>query len=159
MSAALATAPLLPRLRTAGAEVVLREQRPVVQHASRVPPALLAEARARRDDLAAELLAEADDEAAFIAAERAAIIAEGEHGNPAAAVPHHLPVSWADPAIAPTPGARCRCCSGSTWWGDNLGWRCGRCHPPLGAGPVRRIETNTTTDAGPVPARDERIRP
>ncbi|HQT74093.1 MAG: hypothetical protein B7Z67_14240 [Acidiphilium sp. 21-60-14] len=139
MSAALATAPLLARLRSAGAEVVLREQRPVVQHASRVPPELLAEARARRDDLAAELRAEADDEAAFIAAERAAIIAEGEHGNPA--VPHDMPVSWADPTIQPTPGARCRCCSKSTWWGDNLGWRCWRCHPPLGARDVRRIET------------------
>ena len=141
MSASLATAPLLPQLRAAGAEVVLREQRPVVQHASRVPPELLAETRARRDDLTAELLAEADDEAAFIAAERAAIIAEGEHGNPAAEVLHDLPVSWADPTILPTPGARCRCCSGATWWGDRLGWRCWRCHPPLGARDMRRIET------------------
>ena len=141
MSAALATDPLLPRLRAAGAEVVLREQRPLVQHASRVPPALLAEARARRDDLAAALLAEADDESAYLSEERAAIAAEGEHKNPAAAVLHDLPVSWADPTIAPTPGARCRCCSGSTWWGDRLGWRCGRCHPPLGAGDVLEVRT------------------
>lgn len=154
MSAALAAAPLLPRLRAAGAEAVLREQRPVVQHASRVPPALLAEARARRDDLAAELLVEADAEAAFTAAERAAIMAEAA-GDPAAEVLHYLPVSWADPMIQPTPGARCRCCGGATWWGDRLGWRCGRCHPPLGAGPVRMIETN----AGPVPANDGRIKP
>jgi hypothetical protein len=141
MSAALATAPLLPRLRAAGAEVVLREQRPVVQHASRVPPALMAEARARRDDLSAELMAEADDDAAFIAAERAAIVAESEHGDPAAEVPHWMPVSWGDPTIQPTPGARCRCCRGAAWWGDRLGWRCAACHPPLGAGLVRRIET------------------
>ena len=66
----------------------------VVQHASRVPPALMAEARARRDDLAAELLAEADDEAGYICAERAAIMAEAEDGDPAAAVPHDMPVSW-----------------------------------------------------------------
>lgn len=138
MSAALSTSPLLPRLRAAGAEVVLRGDRPVVQHASRVPPALMAEARARRDDLAAELLAEADDEAAYQGEEHAAIVTEGD---PAAAVPHDMPVSWADASIQPTAGARCRCCSGSTWWGDNLGWRCGRCHPPLGAGQVRRIET------------------
>ena len=138
MSAALSTSPLLPRLRAAGAEVMMREQRPVVQHASRVPPALMAEARARRDDLAAELLAEADDEAAYLGEERAAVVAEGD---PAAAVLHDMPVSWADPAIAPTPGARCRCCSGSTWWGDRLGWRCGRCHPPHGAGPVQEVRT------------------
>ncbi len=138
MSAALSTCPLLPRLRAAGAEVVLREQLPVVQHASRVPPALMAEARARRDDLAAELLAEADDESAYLGEERAALVAEAD---PAAAVPHHMPVSWADPAIAPTPGARCRCCSGSTWWGNRLGWRCGRCHPPHGAGPVQEVRT------------------
>ena len=138
MSAAISTSPLLPRLRAAGAEVMMREQRPVVQHASRVPPALMAEARARRDDLAAELLAETDDEAAYQSEERAAVIAEGD---PAAAVPHDMPVSWADPTIAPTPGARCRCCSGSTWWGDRLGWRCGRCHPPLGAGDVLEVRT------------------
>ena len=144
MSAALAAAPLLPRLRAAGAEVVLREQRPVVQHASRVPPELLAEARARRDDLTAELLAEADDDAAFIAAERAALAAEGEHGNPAATVLHDVPVSWADPTIQPTPGARCRCCRGASWWCEAArpkGWRCSVCHPPLGAGPVREVQT------------------
>ena len=141
MSAALSTSPLLPRLRAAGAEVVLREQRPVVQHASRVPPALMAEARARRDDLAAELLAEADDEAAYQGEEQAAITAEGD---PAAAVPHHLPVSWADPAITPTLGARCRCCNGARWWCEAempKGWRCWPCHPPHGAGPVREVRT------------------
>ena len=141
MSAAISTSPLLPRLRAAGAEVVLREQRPVVQHASRVPAELLAEARARRHDLATELLAEAEIEAAFTAAERAAIVAEGEHGNPAAVVPHDMPVSWADPTITPSQGARCRCCRGSAWWGDKLGWRCAACHPPLGAGPVREVRT------------------
>ena len=78
------------------------------------------------------------NDAAYDATERAAIVTEG---SPAAAVPHHLPVSWADPTITPTPGARCRCCSGPTWWGDRLGWRCGRCHPPHGAGPVREVRT------------------
>lgn len=77
------------------------------------------------------------NDAAHDATERAAIMGEAD---PAAAVPHHMPVSWADPAIAPTPGARCRCCSGSTWWGDRLGWRCGRCHPPHGAGPVQEVQ-------------------
>ena len=144
MSAALSTSPLLPRLRAAGAEVVLREQRPVVQHASRVPPALMAEARARRDDLAAELLAEADDESAYRGEERAAIVAEGEHGDPAAAVPHDLPTSWADATITPTAGARCRCCRRASWWCEMerpKGWRCGRCHPPHGAGDVREVRT------------------
>ncbi|MBS3022815.1 hypothetical protein [Acidiphilium multivorum] len=141
MSAALSTSPLLPRLRAAGAEVVLRGQRPVVQHASRVPPALMAEARARRDDLAAELLAEADDETAYQGEERAAVIAEGD---PAAVVPHDMPVSWVDPTIQPTPGARCRCCRGASWWCEAArpkGWRCSTCHPPLGAGPVREVQT------------------
>ena len=78
------------------------------------------------------------NDAAHDATERTAIMGEAD---PAAAVPHHMPVSWADPAIAPTPGARCRCCSGSVWWGDRLGWRCGRCHPPHGAGPVREVQT------------------
>jgi len=144
VSAAHTPAPLLPRLRAAGADVVLREQRPVVQHASRVAPALLTEARARRDDLTAELLAEADDEAAYQGEERAGIVAEGEHGNPAAAALHDMPVSWADAAISPTPGARCRCCRGASWWCEAerpKGWRCSACHPPIGAGPVRRIET------------------
>ncbi|WP_174502894.1 hypothetical protein [Acidiphilium sp. C61] len=143
MSAALSTSPLLPRLRAAGAEVVLRGQRPVVQHASRVPSALMAEARARRDALAAELLAEADNEAAYQGEERAAVIAEGS-GDTAAAVPHHLPVSWADPTIQPTPSARCRCCRGASWWCEAerpKGWRCMACHPPLGAGQVREVRT------------------
>lgn len=80
------------------------------------------------------------NDAAHDATERAAIVAEGEHGNPAAVV-HDMPVSWADASIAPTPGARCRCCRGASWWGDRLGWRCTACHPPLGAGPVLEVRT------------------
>lgn len=141
MSAALSTSPLLSRLRAAGAEVMLREQRPVVQHASRVPPALMAEARARRDDLAAELLAEADDEYAYLGEERAALVAEGD---PAGVVLHDLPTSWADATIQPTAGARCRCCRGAFWWCEMegpKGWRCWPCHPPHGAGDVREMRT------------------
>lgn len=93
------------------------------------------------------------NESAYQGEERAAVIAEG---SPEAVVLHDMPVSWADPTITPTPGARCRCCRGSTWWGDRLGWRCAACHPPLGAGPVRRIETNATTNAGSAPASHER---
>jgi hypothetical protein len=78
----------------------------------------MAEPRARRDDLAAELLAETDDEAAYQSEERAAVIAEGD---PAAAVPHDMPVSWADPDIVPTPGARCRCFSDSIFLGAGRG--------------------------------------
>ena len=40
-------------------------------------------ARARRDDLAAELLAETDDEAAFIVTEQAGVTARGGRGAPA----------------------------------------------------------------------------
>ena len=54
-----------------------------MQHVSLVPAGLLAEPRARRDDLIAELLAEANIEAAYLAAERAALITESEHGDPA----------------------------------------------------------------------------
>lgn len=84
------------------------------------------------------------NDAAHDATERAAIMAEAG-GGPAAEVLHHLPVSWADPAIAPTPGARCRCCRGASWWCEaerrRASWRCMACHPPHGAGPVRVIET------------------
>jgi hypothetical protein len=72
-------------------------------------------------------------EAAFEATERAAIIAEGNHGNPAALVPHTLPSSWADPKIIPTSGARCFCCREARWWREAAepnGWRCVTCHPP-----------------------------
>ena len=146
MSAALATAPLLPRLRDAGAEVVLREQRPVVQHVSLVPAGLLAEPRARRDDLIAELLAEANIEAAYLAAERAALITESEHGDPAAPVSHTLPPSWSDATVEPTAGARCFCCRGASWWceaSEPKGWRCGRCHPPVHLAPGQWRETRT----------------
>lgn len=74
---------------------------------------------------------EADDTAAaHEAEERAAIQAEGD---PAVAVPHDLPPSWADSLIEPTIGARCRNCTGSTWWTERdrpRGWRCGCCYPP-----------------------------
>lgn len=47
--------PLLPRLRRAGAEVVQRDGLISIRNASRVPPALIAEAKARRGDLLLEL--------------------------------------------------------------------------------------------------------
>ena len=81
------------------------------------------------------------NDAAHDATERAAIMGEAD---PAAAVPHYMPVSWADPTITPTPGAKCRCCRGASWWCEAerpKGWRCGRCHPPHGAGPVQEVQT------------------
>lgn len=69
---------------------------------------------------------------AYEATERAAIIAEG---MPEAAVPHPMPVSWADAGLEPTPGAYCRNCNGRSWWCETAaprGWRCDRCHPATG---------------------------
>jgi hypothetical protein len=71
-------------------------------------------------------------EAAYCAAERAAIIAEGEPGNPMSNVPHSMPPSWAEPMIVPTAGAWCRHCNGRSWWCEAInprGWRCARCYP------------------------------
>ena len=53
------------------------------------------------------------------------------------------PVSWADPAARPSPGAFCSCCKGKRWWGDARGWRCWQCHPPDGApaGSVTEVRT------------------
>ncbi|MCF3947793.1 hypothetical protein AiwAL_15970 [Acidiphilium sp. AL] len=85
------------------------------------------------DDFASPPPAELDpNEAAYASAERAAIMAEGEYGNPTVVVPHPMPVSWADATIAPTPGAYCRNCQGNEWWCEATapkGWRCARCHP------------------------------
>jgi hypothetical protein len=66
---------------------------------------------------------------AYEAIERVAIMTEA---NPAAPILHHMPVSWSDATITPTPGARCRCCSGNRWWCERDqpdGWRCAQCHP------------------------------
>ena len=46
---------ILTRLRIVGAVVVVQDGQISIRNASRVPPALMAEARARRDDLIAEL--------------------------------------------------------------------------------------------------------
>lgn len=53
------------------------------------------------------------------------------------------PVSWADPAARPSPGAFCSCCKGNRWWGDAQGWRCWQCHPPDGlpAGSLTEVTT------------------
>ena len=53
------------------------------------------------------------------------------------------PVSWADPAARPSPGAFCSCCKGNRWWGNAQGWRCWRCHPPDGlpVGSMTEVET------------------
>lgn len=64
MSAAIAhetarpAAPILPRIRAQGANAVMRDGRPVLQNVSNIGSVLLAEARARRDDLIAELTAD-----------------------------------------------------------------------------------------------------
>ncbi len=89
---------------------------------------------------------ETASDAAFDAAERAAIIAESEHGNAPAPVPHRLPPSWADASIIPTPGARCHCCKGARWWCEAVkptGWRCAVCHPPGGL-PVANVREAIT---------------
>lgn len=86
---------------------------------------------------------ESDIEAAYGSAERAAIIAEG---NPFAAVPHAMPVSWADATIEPTAGAYCRNCTGRMWWCEAAhpkGWRCARCHPADHLPPDQRREVRT----------------
>ncbi len=80
---------------------------------------------------------------AYEAIERQAIIAEG---RPAETVLIATPVSWADASLIPTPGARCRCCSGSVWWTEPTspkGWRCATCYPAdhLPADAVRRVAT------------------
>lgn len=74
--------------------------------------------------------------------ERAAIMAEG---NQAAAVEHFMPVSWADPTILPTAGARCRNCGRGAWWcwtdPARPGWCCSTCHPAPQPGSVREVRT------------------
>jgi hypothetical protein len=89
---------------------------------------------------------EAASNAAFEAAERAAIVAEGEFGNAAAPVPHFLPPSWADARIEPTPGAVCYSCRRRSWWCESRnpsGWRCATCRPPshLQVGQFRVVAT------------------
>ncbi|WP_459697327.1 hypothetical protein [Acidisoma sp. C75] len=90
---------------------------------------------------------ETASEAAFLATERAALVAEGERSDARAAIPHRLPPSWAEPAIEPTPGARC-VMSGDhrRWWKERIapkGWRCWACHPPLHlpGDAVREVQT------------------
>lgn len=53
------------------------------------------------------------------------------------------PVSWADPAARPSPGAFCSCCKGNRWWGNAQGWRCWQCHPPDGLPKSSVIEVTT----------------
>lgn len=145
MSAAVDLSPILPRVRAAGGDAVLRDRRPVLLRPSALPPALLSEVKARRDDLIGELHDEADVDAAFDGEERAAIQADGD-ADPAAAVLHEMPVSWADPLIEPTAGARCRCCGGSRWWCEAIdprGWRCSTCHPGHHLPSERRREVRT----------------
>lgn len=122
-------APLLPRLRVIGADATVRDGQVVVRHAARVPPDLMAEARQRRADLLTELEAE---KSAFDSADRAAIVAEGQHGDALAEVVHLMPPSWASTSPEPTAGAMCRNCRGRHWWteaSEAKGWRCCICHP------------------------------
>jgi hypothetical protein len=134
MSVAIKTVPkpILPRIRAAGGDAILRGGSLVVASASRVDLALIEEAKARRDDLIAEIEADigATDQA-HGAAERAAIIGEAS-GNPQAFAPHKLPPSWPAPEYEPTVGAICTGCSGNAWWAEASapkGWRCARCYP------------------------------
>jgi hypothetical protein len=172
---------LLTRLRIVGAVVKTNQGKITITNASRVPPHLMAEAQARRDDLIAELTSEtANDhaiiapcsrcgapsrpflaiinpdlwqcdtcwpacpnDAAYEATERAAIMTEAA---PAAPIPHHMPVSWSDATITPTPGARCRNCSGNRWWCEYDqpdGWRCAACHPGNHLSVDRRRDVTT----------------
>jgi hypothetical protein len=83
------------------------------------------------------------DDAAYEAIERVAIMAEA---TPAAPIPHHMPVSWSDATITPTPGARCRCCNGNRWWCERDepdGWRCSTCHPGNHLSADRRRDVTT----------------
>ena len=136
MSAALA---LLPRLRAAGADALLRDGKPVLKRVSCVSQDLLAEVKARRDDLLAEL---ADGDAPFIddPIERAAIQAEAD-GKPV----QRLRSRYVGDN-EPQPGDYCGCCHSSLWWTEAeepKGWRCSRCHPPanLQAGHFRVVAT------------------
>jgi hypothetical protein len=132
---------ILPRLRAAGAQVALHDGRLIVSKASMVPPDLMTEAKARRDDLLTELTTDnARHEAPFVddPEERAAIQAEA------------LPVRHLRPRAAgqgqPQPGDYCGCCKGSLWWTEAeapKGWRCCCCHPPahLAPGQFRAVAT------------------
>jgi hypothetical protein len=142
----MTAAALLPRLRAAGAEVVLREGRLILGHASRVPAELLAEARARRADLLAELANDNDtpDNRPFVndPIERAAI--QAEH-LPARRLNKRSP-SWSNPTDEPQPGDFCACCYGSLWWIETetpKGWRCCQCYGPahLQPGAFRAVAT------------------
>ncbi len=85
---------------------------------------------------------EPENDAAFEAAERAAIQAE--------AVPvrrlRKRHVSWSRAEDEPAPGDYCGCCSGQLFWCKTdppRGWRCSTCHPPchLLAGQFRVVAT------------------
>lgn len=90
---------------------------------------------------------EGASDAALEATERAAVIAESEHGGAAAPVQHRLPASWANASLTPTAGARCSGCrQDATWWCEMTkptGWRCATCYPPahLRVGQFRDVKT------------------
>ncbi len=140
------TAALLPRLRAVGADAVIRADKVVLTHASRVPSDLLQEIRARRADLLDELAndnAEPGDRP-FVndPVERAAIQAEA---MPVQRIRKRM-VSWTRPDDVPQQGDYCGCCSGSLFWSDTYlprGWCCTQCHPPvhLQAGQFRVMAT------------------
>ena len=127
----MTTTAILPRLRATGADVTLRDGRIILSPASAVPPPLLAEAKARRADLLAELANDNTGQAvpfADDAEERAAIEAED---MPVRRTRKRM-VSWANPDDIPQPGDYCGCCSGALWWTTTAtdGWCCCCCHPP-----------------------------
>lgn len=91
-------------------------------------------------------LDDAASDAAFEATERAAIIAERQHGDARARIVHKLPPAWGDVAVMPTAGARCYCCRGARWWCEAVepsGWRCAVCHPPGHLEPGNFLEVVT----------------
>ena len=141
----MTTTAILPRLRATGADVTLRDGRIILSPASAVPPPLLAEAKARRADLLAELANDNTGQAvpfADDAEERAAIEAED---MPVRRTRKRM-VSWANPDDEPQPGDCCGCCSGALWWTSSPapdGWACCWCHPPahLAAGQFHVVAT------------------
>lgn len=125
---------LLPRIRAAGADLALRDGRPVLTRSSLIPADLMAEMKARRDDLIAEL---ANDNPDPTATQTEPVSLPSMRKRP---------VSWSRAAGDPQPGDHCGCCVGRLWWTeteDPKGWRCTACHPPahLQAGEFRAVAT------------------
>jgi hypothetical protein len=153
--------PLLVSARKAGLMLRLDGDRLVMTGQGVKPPDdLLGELRAQRGELIAALKAEADGflpdppttspqprpDTPFTpdAASRTdpangggagSIYLSAEYRDALIRAGLMRPVSWADPALRPSPGCFCSCCNGRRWWCETVeprGWRCRTCHPPSG---------------------------